>query len=99
MPQHLRLPLAVGPTGRLATVQADSTEDVAQSLAVLAATRPGERLSVPEYGSPAQLFGPGINVDELRGAAGRWEPRAAPYAIEISGTGERPVVNVRGELQ
>lgn len=99
MPQHLRLPLAVGPTGRLATVAADDVEDVAQSLAVLAATRVGERLSVPEYGSPAQLFGQAPSVDDLRGAAARWEPRAAPYAIEITGTGDAPVVTVRGELQ
>lgn len=99
MTKHLRMPLALGPTGRLATVQADGVEDVAQSLALLASTRVGERLSVPGYGTPQLLFGQEPPVEVLRAAAGAWEPRAAPYRITLTGRPEDPTVTIAGETK
>jgi phage baseplate assembly protein W len=97
-PTHLRFPLMVSSTGRLAAVQVDSVDDVGQSLALLAATRPGERLSVPAYGTPPFLFTDEPPVEALREAAAMWEPRAAGYSVDVSGDLQAPTVTITGEL-
>lgn len=64
----------------LASLAADSPAEIAQSVALMAATRPGERRSVPDYGLPDPL-GHGIDVDDLVDAIATWEDRADPAAV------------------
>ena len=90
--RSLRLPLTAGPQG-LATVEVDSDEDVAQSVALLLDTRPGERRSVPEYGLPDPLF-IGVDLDVVAGVVEEWEPRADPLFIEQLVDGALDVVGV-----
>jgi len=82
---HLSLPLRVAPNGRLSTVAQDSAADVAQSLGVLLATRPGERVAVPTYGTPdPQADGPDYAATQA--AAAYWEPRTAVFDVELDVT-------------
>lgn len=75
-PVHLALPLRVSASGSLATQRVGSPAEVGQSVALLLATRVGERRSEPEYGSGDALFGP-LGSDRLDEAAiETWEPRA-----------------------
>lgn len=83
MPEHLALPIRLAGV-RLACLAQDSPAEVAQSLALLVATAPGERRSVPDYGVPSPLFG-GLDVDAIVAAAAEWEPRADPVAVERVG--------------
>jgi phage baseplate assembly protein W len=71
---HLAFPITVG-TKSLATVTQDSNQDVAQSVALLLNTRPGERRSVPEYGLPDPVFDH-LEETEVLAVVGQWEPRA-----------------------
>lgn len=84
MPQHWALPIAVTGSGRLAAVEQDSTADIAQSVALLIDTRPGERRAEPEYGVPDPVFG-GVDVTDLSEAIVEWEDRAdLAYAERIA---------------
>jgi hypothetical protein len=53
---RLAWPPRVGVTGRLATVDAGSREEVLQSAALLLSTRQGERIAQPDYGRPEWTF-------------------------------------------
>ncbi len=81
MSRHLVLPLRLGPDGGLATVAEDSVEEVAQSVAVILRTRPGERLAEPELGLADPAFAD-LPVEALLGAVERWEPRADAEVLE-----------------
>lgn len=81
MPTHLSLPIVVNANGRLSTVVQGSPQEIAQSLALLVSTVPGERRSVPDYGVPDPVFG-GVDVDEISAAAAEWEDRAEPALVE-----------------
>lgn len=76
----LALPLRMAGS-RLATVETDSDEEIAQSVALLLDTRPGERRSVPEYGLPDPLFS-GVDLDVIADVVDEWEPRATPLFLE-----------------
>lgn len=78
---HLALPVALAPDGRLVALPQDSPAEVAQSVALLLATRPGERRSVPDYGLPDPVFG-GVDVDEIVSTVAEWEDRADPVTVE-----------------
>lgn len=67
--------------GRVATVAQDSEADIAQSVALLLTTRPGERRSNPGYGLPDPVFG-GVDLDEVTDVIAEWEPRADPSLVE-----------------
>lgn len=84
MVEHLSLPLRVTPSGRMAGNEQDSARDIAESLALLFATRPGERRSVPGYGSPELLFATRPQVDGLVAAATDWEERADPMTLSLT---------------
>ncbi len=94
MPKHLALPFKVTAAGGLATVEQDSIEDIAQSVALLADTRPGERRSVDDYGIPDPVFG-GIDVDEISDLIFEWEDRADQVFVEqvAAGIVEQAQVN------
>lgn len=80
----VRLPLTVA-GGRFVTVDQASDVDVAQSVALLVATRAGERRSVPGYGLDDPLFASrGLREAEIRDAIDEWEPRAEVTGVEIS---------------
>lgn len=96
MPQHLTLPIAVTGSGRLATVEQDSEADVAQSVALLIETRPGERRAEPGYGVPDPLFG-GIDVAQVTEAILNWEDRADLVFAEAVARGVLDTVQVYGD--
>lgn len=75
MAATLRLPLQIAGSG-LRTLEQDTTREIGQSVALLLATRPGERRSVPDYGTPDPLFG-GFNPAAAAAAVAIWEDRAA----------------------
>lgn len=81
MPQHLALPIKITAAGRLATVEQDSVEDISQSVALLADTRPGDRRSVEDYGIPDPVFG-GVDADEVAELILEWEDRADQAFVE-----------------
>lgn len=92
---HLSFPITVGPTGRLLSLGDDSPRAVAQSVALLLATRPGERRSVPEYGLTDPLFTPhGADEAAIAQAVADWEPRATPADIAVAHAGIAQTVTV-----
>lgn len=95
MARHLAFPIALGADGRLATLEQDSPAEVAQSVALLLATQPGERAAVPDYGYPSPL-GRGVDAAEVAELVGEWEDRADPALVEVtltSITEQRAVVH------
>lgn len=87
MPARLHLPLRVSPAGPLATTEQDSPTEVAQSVALLLATRPRERRSVSAYGTPDPLF-TGLDPDTVTATITQWEPRADPALIDTVAAGD-----------
>lgn len=78
------LPLQVR-DGAMVTVESGSAADVAQSVALLVASRPGERRSVPEYGLDGSLFAlAGVREDQVRDVVEEWEPRAEVTDVDIA---------------
>jgi predicted component of type VI protein secretion system len=94
MALRLAFPLRVTTTGGLATLVQDSPREVAQSVALLLATRPGERRSVPDYGTPDPLFG-GIDIEDITAAVEEWEERADPALVEVVATGMEEYATVQ----
>lgn len=86
------LPLIVSPAGSLVELEQDSPAEIAQSVAVLVATRPGERRAVPDYGLVDPL-GAGADADDIADAISEWEERADPALVEVTvtATGEQQV--------
>lgn len=62
---------------RLAILQQDSAAELGQSVRLLMATRPGERLENPAYGTRDYAFANVVDVDaeEIRAAVREHEPR------------------------
>ena len=83
MTAHLSLPLRVSGTGALAAHPVGSPAEVGQSVALLSATRVGERRSEPAYGSRDMLFRPQPNVGIDYDAIATWEPRATAAILDI----------------
>ena len=83
MPQHLALPLRLASDGRFAALDQDTPEEVAQSVALLLATRPGERRSVPGFGMVDPL-GAGLDPSAVADAIEEWEDRADPADVDLS---------------
>jgi hypothetical protein len=76
----LAFPFRLDRTGRIATVEQDSEDDIAQQLAMLILTRPEERPLTPGYGTPdpafegfdplllaaaAEEFGPDVEIEDI----------------------------------
>jgi hypothetical protein len=74
---HIQWPVRLE-GARLATVEQDSLEDVAQCVALVLSTTPGTRLELPEFGRPDPTFSEGgADPTALEDAVNEWEPRAA----------------------
>lgn len=78
MVPHFAIPFRVDSSGAAAVVDQDSFQEIAQCCEVLFLTTPGERIELPEYGVPNQVFLPESLVDTsaLSTAVKKWEPRA-----------------------
>jgi hypothetical protein len=73
---HLSLPLRLA-NGRFATVEQDSTQQIAECVEAAARTEQGWRVEAPEFGIPDYTMAVGgVDVDELREALVTSEPRA-----------------------
>lgn len=94
MTASFALPLQLGSGGSFATLAQDTAGEIAQSVAVLMSTRPGERRAVPEYGLPDPLFG-GASVDDVVEVIAEWEPRASPALVESVITGATQSIDIR----
>ncbi len=81
MAKNLLLPLRVAANGTLGSVEHGSEPEVSQSVALLVATRVGERRSVPDYGLDDPVFG-GVDADEIVDTVSAWEGRADPAFVE-----------------
>lgn len=80
----LTLPLALADDGRLGTLVQDSAADLAQSIGLILATRPGERLAAPEYGFTDAL-GAGVRTDHLLDAVRANDDRVDQLDVEVLG--------------
>ena len=83
MARHFAFPIALGADGRIVTLEQDSTAEVAQSVALLLSTQPGERADVPDYGYTSPL-GLGVDPNEVAAVIGEWEDRADPATVEVT---------------
>lgn len=81
MPKHLAFPIRVAANGGLLALEQDSEQEIAQSVALLVSTEPGERRSVPDYGLPDPVFG-GLDQDDISDVVADWEDRADPAVVE-----------------
>jgi hypothetical protein len=73
---HFAVPFNfVGTT--VAAVEQDTPEEVTQCVYVIAHYHPGDRAELPEFGIPDQVFRPLTDVDLIRDAVERWEPRSS----------------------
>lgn len=81
MSRHLRLPLALGVNGGLATVEEDSLDELAQNAGVILRTRVGERLATPDLGTIDPVFD-GLEPAAAFEVVAVWEPRASLDLVE-----------------
>lgn len=56
MPRLISFPFAIDATGSIGNVEQDSDAEVEQQLAVAMLTRPGERITVPTFGTADPAF-------------------------------------------
>src|SRR5688572_10071540 len=75
---HFAIPFRVDASGSAVVVDQDSFEEIAQCVGVLFSTTKGQRIELPDYGVPDQVFTEQSSVDtsELAGVVNQWEPRA-----------------------
>lgn len=72
---HFAMPLRLDGSS-FAVVEQDSDEDILQNVAVLVNTNIGDRIEIPDYGTPDQLFQERIDAGGVAEAVDEWEPRA-----------------------
>lgn len=83
---HFALPLRLGGDGRLAVLEQDSPDEIAQNVAVILATPAGSRAELPEFGSPRWDFDLPDPSDVIE-AVREWEPRADLTLSAVVGLG------------
>jgi phage baseplate assembly protein W len=71
-----QLPLRVGATGALQTVEQDSMEEIEQCLTYIITTPLGSRDDLPAFGVREQTFSETIDRTHLMEVMATWEPRA-----------------------
>ena len=93
-------PPAPSGTGRLGYL--DGASHVRQSIRVILATEPGERVMLPDFGCPLRGFVMAPNTPATRAAIGRavqgalarWEPRIVVRDVEVSPGGDPAIAVV-----
>lgn len=70
--QILSFPMRIQANGRLATVEQNSDDHLAEELAIICLSRPGERELVPEFGIDDPAFDE-IHPDQVRAQASIFE--------------------------
>jgi len=90
---HLALPITVSGTS-FETVQQDTEDELAVTVAVLLRFERGSRIEQPDFGLTNPAFGQmPIDVSEIEQQAGVWEPRAAvSVQLHSDPAGEQRVV-------
>jgi phage baseplate assembly protein W len=86
MPARPAWPLRKTADGKLATVEQDSPEDIAQCVLAIARTRPGQRIDAPALGvDPRQLLfhERPLRLEQVRETIARHEPRATVTVVEV----------------
>jgi phage baseplate assembly protein W len=73
---HVRLGAPLDRRGDFPTVDQDSHDDVVQCVAVVVATRPGERLAIMDFGVDDPTFA-GVDAGQLTDVVEGWEPRVS----------------------
>lgn len=81
---HFRMPFEFGADGHAVCVEQDSPEDVEQCVYAVVLTTKGQRIELPDYGVPDQVFSEdGPDTEEYARAIEEWEDRAA-LVIDLS---------------
>lgn len=93
MARTLTLPLAISAGGSFRTVTHGHPAEIAQSVALLLDTEPGERRSNPDYGFTSPVF-EGVTPELIDAAVAEWEPRADPEHIDITSVGAEQTTTV-----
>lgn len=93
MARTLTMPLTIGNDGSFKTVTHGHPAEIAQSVALLFDTEPGERRCNPEYGFTSPVFA-GVSAELLEAAAAEWEPRADPSLISVVTSGAEQTAHV-----
>lgn len=87
MAQVLSHPFRLLPNGRAATVEQTSPTAAAESIAMLALTRFGERRLAAGYGTPDPTFG-GFSPTDLAAAIAAWGPNVTLDETTIEAVGD-----------
>lgn len=87
MPAVLAHPVRLLPAGNLATVEAGTTAEHAQSLAILIASRRGERPLAPTYGITDPAFD-ALDAGELAAVVAVFGPPVTITEVTTTITGE-----------
>ncbi len=92
----LAWPFRVRPNGRVATVEDDSDEAVAQQLALLMLIEPGERPLVPEYGVPDPTYDlAGADGTTITAAIAAFGPQVTVDDVTETATADPTASDVR----
>lgn len=98
VPQYARPFRIVG--GREVVVEQDTTREIMDCVETVLRCPVGARDETPEFGTPDQVFREGgVDVDAVRSAVDRWEPRAdaTVSADEVIDLAQQVRVNLRGD--
>lgn len=96
---HWDLPIRFA-NGGIVCVEQDRPAEIANCVAVAAATRQGARVESPDSGIPSYLMQAGdIDPDGLRAALTESEPRASVIAHHIQSVGDMRAQHVRVLLE
>ena len=106
--QGLAFPLQVNPRGGVALAKGE--RDIEQSIQIILATAPGERVMRPEFGCRAHelIFAPnnaateGLLTHYVKQALEMWEPRIEVQEVEIStasNTGATLLVEIKYKVK
>lgn len=81
MARTLTLPLKIAADGTLGSITQGHPAEIAQSVGLLLATRPGDRRVNPEYGYPDPVhldpYAAAVQSEIAQGVVAEWEPRAS----------------------
>ena len=89
---HLAAPVMLGGDGSFLFLLQDTESEVAQSVEVICDTTVGDRVFVPTFGLPQQVFTQPSKI-AIENAISLWEPRAA-VGVTVDTTDPGGVANI-----